>query len=302
MLVKMRDPTLANPFVVGEPIAGDSLFIGRHSIFKWLDEQCRKIGSSTPLIIEGMPGIGKTSILKQVASGRLNEGIIPVYFDLGEMPSESLSDFLWSIAKSTMKSLELHGLQEPSLEKRLLILRPWQAFNQHFWQYIPQAVGERKLLFAFDDMNALISSGKDKDNLAALRHKLFSLFESQNNFQLLLALTGRFEAFDPLNLAPFQNALNLRIPAFTQDETIELLRLAGSFPVFSDLVAYIYELTGGHPGDLQTLCYALHNQGREQRLRQITMADIVFILENQFQPRDFHTAVYRRKSEHSIQL
>jgi hypothetical protein len=302
MLVKMRDSTLTNPFVVGEPIAGDSLFIGRQSIFIWLQEQTRKNGGSTPLILEGMPGIGKTSILKQVMSGRLNEGIIPVYFDLNELPSESLSDFLWSIAKSTMKSLELHGFQEPSLEKRLLVLRPWQAFNQHFWQYIPQAVGERKILFAFDNFNSIVNNGRDNEKLAVLRQRLFSLFESQDNIQMLVTLTGRFEAFDLNSLAPFQNARNQRVPAFTEDETNELLRQAGSFPIFSDLVSYIYELTGGHPGDIQRLCHTLHERGRKNRLRQITLADIVFALENNFQPRDFHTAVYRRKSEHSIQL
>ncbi len=302
MLVKMRDPALSNPFVVGEPISGDSLFIGRQAIFNWLLEQSKIDGGSTPLILAGMPGIGKSSILKQVMSGRLGEGIIPTYVDLIDLSSESLSSFLWSIAKSTMRSLELHGIQEPALEKRLLVLRPWQAFNQHFWQYIPQAIGERLLLFAFDNYNALISYGRDYDNLAAFRQRLFSLFDSQDNVRILLTLTGRIEAFDPISLAPFQNARYLRVPAFTLDEATELLRQAGSFPIFSDLSAYIYELTGGHPGDIQRLCHTLHEQGRVHKLRQITIADIVFNLDNYFQPRDFVTAIYRRKSEHSIQV
>ena len=302
MLVKMRDPTLSNPFVVGEPISGDSIFVGRQSIFGWLQEKSRNREGSTPLILEGMPGIGKSSILKQVMSGRLGVGIIPVFIDLIDMPTDNLSDFLWSIAKSTMRSLELIRIHEPSLEKRLLVLRPWQAFYQHFWQYIPQVIGEQTLVFAFDNFNALISNRRDYDELAALRQRLFSLFNSQDNVRILVTLIGRFEAFDPMNLAPFQNALNLRVPAFTLDEVTDLLRQAGSFPIFSDLLAYIYELTGGHPGDIQRLCHTLHEQGRVRKLRQITIADIVFTLENQFQPRDFDTAVYRRKAEHTILL
>lgn len=302
MLVKMRDATLTNPFVIDGPVTNGAMFVGREHGFQWLRDEIAATSKLPPLAVEGPVGLGKTSFLKQIAAGRLGDSVIPIYLDIHELPLENLTEFLWTLAKITMAGLERQKIDGPTMEKRLLILRPWQAFNRHFWLRLPVSSGGRPILFLADNFDTMIADEFENRNVKVYRHRLFELFQSDHRIMVLFTLNGRIEAYDPQSLSPFDIAKSYRLPIFTPQETNELLNRAMSFPVFTDLSTFVHDLTGGHPGDLQRLCHALHEYGKWRRLRQITLADVLAVLEFQLQPKLFHTAVYRRRDKLSLQI
>jgi hypothetical protein len=301
MLVKMRDATLSNPFVIDGPITNDGMFVGRDLGFQWLSDEISTTPSLPPLAIEGPEGIGKTSFLKQIYAGRLGDSVVPIYLDIKELPFENLTEFLWALAKITMAGLERRSIDGPTMEKRLLILRPWQAFNHHFWHQLTKSAGGRSILFLVDNFDEVVASEFEDRAKNINRNRLFELFQSDHQIVVFFSLKGRIEAYDPQNLAPFDIARSYRLSFFTHQETNELLIQAMSFPVFTDLSTFIHDLTSGHPGDLQRLGHALHEYGSSRRLRQITLVDVLAVLENQLQPKVFHTAVHRRRDELSLQ-
>lgn len=301
MLVKMRDTTLSNPFVIDGPVTNDEMFIGRGQGFDWLRDEIAATSKPSPLAVEGPEGLGKTSFLQQIASGRLGNSFIPIHLDIDELPLKNLTEFLWTLAKFTMAGLEKQNIDGPTMEKRLLILRPWQAFNHHFWHRLTASSGDRTILFLADNFDSIVADEFENRTVNIYRHRLFELFQTVHRIVILFTLNGRIEAYDPQSLTPFDFAKSYRLPVFTLQETNELLIRAMSFPVFSDLSTFVHDLTGGHPGDLQRLCHALHEYGRSRRLRQITLADVLAVLESQLRPKVFHTAVYRRRDKLSLQ-
>lgn len=302
MLVKMRDPTLSNPFVVDEPVTNEEMFVGRNQGFEWLMDDISSNSRLPPLAIEGPEGMGKTSFLKQILGGRLGNSVIPIYLDLKELPFKNLTEFLWSLAKITMAGFEGQSIDGPTMEKRLLILRPWQAFNHHFWRQLTTATGGRAILFLVDNFDEVIADEFEDQTMNIYRHRLFELFQTDPKIVVLFTLKSRIETYDQRSLSPFDNAKSYRLKFFTQQETNELLIRAMSFPVFTDLSIFIHDLISGHPGDLQRLGHALHEYGSSRRLRQITMVDILAVLEHQLQPKVFHTAVHRRRDELALQF
>lgn len=302
MLVKMRDPSLSNPFVVGGPVIDEALFVGRERAFRWLEDEIYSDRKRFPLVIEGADGLGKTSFLKQITMRRLGNSVIPIYLDVSQLPLENLAEFLWKLSKVTMAGLKGQQIDRPTLEKRLLILRPWQAFNQHFWQKIPKSSDGRPIIFLIDNFDTLVAPKSEDQIVSVYRQRLYELFTTNDRFVVLFTLQARIETYDPKSLFPFDIARRYRLPPFSLEETTEILTRAMSFPVYSDLSTFLYELTGGYPSDLQCLCHTLHDYGSERNLRQITLADVLAVLETRLQPKDFQTAVYRRLNEISIQF
>lgn len=301
MLVKMRDTTLSNPFVIDGPVTNDEMFVGRDQGFQWIRDEISSALKLPPLAIEGPEGMGKTSFLKQIHSGRLGASVVPIYLDVKELPVENLTEFLWSLAKITMAGLERHSIDGPTMEKRLLILRPWQAFNHHFWHQLEETAGGRSILFLLDNFDEVVADEFEDRTKNVYRKRLFELFKTNQRIVVLFTLKGRIEAYDPQSLSPFDIARSYRLSFFSQQETNDLLNRAMSFPVFDDLSTFVHNLTGGHPGDLQCLGYALHEYGSSRRLRQITLVDVLAVLEHQLQPKEFQTAVHRRRDEISLQ-
>jgi hypothetical protein len=302
MLVKMRDATLSNPFVIDGPVTGEEMYVGRDQCFEWLMGEISNTSRLPPLAIEGPEGMGKTSFLKQILAGRLGDSVIPIYLDIQELPFENLTEFLWALAKITMAGLARQSIDAPTMEKRLLILRPWQAFNHHFWRQLTTATGGRAILFLVDNFDQVITDEFEDQTMNIYRHRLFELFQTDHKIVALFTLKSRIEAYDPKSLSPFDIAKSYRLSLFTRQETNELLIRAMSFPVYTDLSGFVHDLTGGHPGDLQRLGHALHEYGSSRRLRQITLVDVLAVLEYQLQPKVFQTAVHRRRDELTLQF
>jgi hypothetical protein len=67
--------------------------------------------------------------------------------------------------------------------------------------------------------------------------------------------------------------------------------------MLEDAHHYVYELTRGHPRDVQRFGHALFAHNEKLGLKTITVSDIFSILEGTLRPADFYTPVYRRRAK-----
>ncbi|HOW63730.1 MAG TPA: N-6 DNA methylase [Candidatus Paceibacterota bacterium] len=73
-------PLQCSPYVVGSPIDPKSkLFFGREDIIQQINRTLRTEGPSTIILLEGNRRVGKSSLLKRLASGNMPPEWIPVY-------------------------------------------------------------------------------------------------------------------------------------------------------------------------------------------------------------------------------
>src|SRR5262249_39797740 len=74
-------PIEPNPFIVGNPIRGEKMFYGREDDFRYVRVKLEGASQGVVIVFCGERRVGKSSILYQVAGGKLGERFIPVFVD-----------------------------------------------------------------------------------------------------------------------------------------------------------------------------------------------------------------------------
>ena len=92
-------PIEPNPFIVGNPIRTEKMFYGREDDFRYVRTKLEGTSQGVVIVFCGERRAGKSSILYQVAGGRLGERFIPVFVDLQEMVIASDSEFFARISR-----------------------------------------------------------------------------------------------------------------------------------------------------------------------------------------------------------
>jgi hypothetical protein len=90
--------TGSNPYSVDEAVADPVMFFGHSEVFDWIGRILEKELPDEPLILFGRPGVGKSSILKQLELGRLGEGTAVIQPEIKKLPRENLTGFVWALA------------------------------------------------------------------------------------------------------------------------------------------------------------------------------------------------------------
>jgi KaiC/GvpD/RAD55 family RecA-like ATPase len=283
-----------NPFVFDRPVDDSDIFANREFALSWVfDNLDNEV--STPMIIEGAPGIGRTTFLKQVRKEGYLLDIVPIYVNLKELPLTSFSEFLWVFGKSVVRGLSDNGLSAPPLEKRMLVLRPWQAFQKIFWQPLMASYSGRRLLLILDNMEHLAHQSTSPETNRAYRQYLHELLEESQGMKVLASIAGRMATYDPMDIAPFHQSFNYRLSHFTEMQTYELINQNRMLDIFLPVATYIYSLTGGHPADIQRLCHAIFERMKSYNIRVVTVADVVATLRTELKPADFRRPVHHQR-------
>ncbi|MFY9570226.1 MAG: two-component regulator propeller domain-containing protein, partial [Blastocatellia bacterium] len=92
-------PVEPNPFIVGNPIRTEKMFFGREDDFRYVRTKLEGTSQGVVIVFCGERRVGKSSILYQVAGGRLGARFIPVFVDLQEMVIASDSEFFARISR-----------------------------------------------------------------------------------------------------------------------------------------------------------------------------------------------------------
>ncbi len=289
-----------NPFTPDRPVWQDLEFIGREDDIDHVREaiaRSRSSGDSTanaPFVICGPPGIGKTSLLYRLANGTLPENASVLYADFSSMDPSSLSIFLWQLAKAIMGSMTDQGLVAPQIEKRMLILNPELVFRQRFWTPLLSRAHSTPLVLAWDNIDALSRQGRGNDNLPAVRTYLYHLLQTNEPVHLLLTITGRLEAVGKDALSPFRLTRSHRLANLNKERTVRLIQRSDQMNVIEPVADFIFELTNGHPGDTHRLCHSLYERHNTRGHVQLTIADVIAVLQHDLQASDFFGRLYHR--------
>ncbi|UCG23773.1 MAG: ATP-binding protein [Chloroflexota bacterium] len=297
---QIENPLPENPFTPDIPVVEGFNFVGRRQAIYWLQGNLGQAPSNSPLTISGGPGMGKTSFLNQLSIGGLGSGVGVLYTDIRSLDSINLSAFLWGLAKAIMAGMERQDLSGPTIEKRMLVLNPRLVFKQRFWKPLLNRSHETPLLLAWDNFDSLAETTNGDHNIQTLRAFLYGLLESGAPIDLLITVTGRVEAIAENSLSPFRLTNSYQLTGLSQNQTLQLARSSELMPIFDSVGALIHEVTAGHPTDVQRLCHALFNRHIERKHGQITVADVLAVLQHELSPSDFRGAVYSRLARASF--
>ena len=283
-----------NPFVFDRPVDDSDILISREQELYWVFENLDN-AISIHLTIDGAPGIGRTTFLRQVQRGGHLFNIVPIYINLRQLPLTSFAEFLWGFGKTIVRGLSDIGLSAPPLEKPMLILRPWQAFQKTFWRQLMASYNGRCLLFILDNFETLANKSISPETNRAYRQYLYELLEKSPDTYALISIAGRMATYEPMELAPFHQSFSYRLTHFSEAQTYELINQNNLLNILQPVATYIYSLTRGHPGDIQRLCHAIFERLQAYDLRVITVADVVSTLRTELRPGDFRTPVHHQR-------
>ncbi len=273
----MTDQTMQNPYIVQGPVRQERLFFGQDTLFAWIRSNLEAVTGRHWMALFGPPRSGKSSIFHQVANGRLGEFVLPVLVDVSELQLESPALFYRSLAETAVGALRHQGISLPEPDPAGYVDRARHTFDQKLLQPILEGREEFKLLFLFDNVEAILPAIDGGilppdilENLALLLRKyeaIFALFAVAQEADLALR-----QALSFLHEADQQTVQTLSLKAATA-----LIRQPISYTVVQDVAHYIYELTEGYPFTLQLFGYALYERQAKLNLRTITVADVVAV-------------------------
>jgi hypothetical protein len=283
-----------NPFIPERPARLGREFVGRQDVFQAVRNSLGKAPVGNPLVVCGPPGIGKTSFLLRLVEGALEERVGVLYTDFQAMDTSAFSGFLWQLAKAIMAGLREQELPLVSIEKRMLLLNPQLVFRQRFWNPLLMRAHSTPLLLAWDNFDMLSKQAWGNRELQSIRAYLYDLLETDAPVDVLMSITGRVEALAESALGPFHLATSQRLTNLSKEQTLALIAGSERMRVPQNVADYIYYLTSGHPRDTQRICHSLYQRHFARGQIQVTIADLVAVLQEDLMPKDFHGLLYDR--------
>jgi AAA+ ATPase superfamily predicted ATPase len=286
---------MENPYVFDSVLEPNEIFVGRQEEMHWIRSNLEVSNPRSPLILNGQPGIGKSSLLKRIERGKLASNHIIVYLDLKQLPLDDMRHFLWDLAKQAISSLLLQGIEPPLPQKRMFSSLPRKAFKDNFWHPLMKHT-DRDIFFLFDHADALAGGANNGTIQRDIREYFYDLFNNEQRNNYLFSMTYRPESFNKDLFKPFEISISMRMSYLTQIETEILMMKPAKYLMLKEALRYIYDLTKGHPRDVQRIGHALFFRNEKLGLKTITVSDISSILEGTLQPADFYTPVYGRRA------
>ncbi|RKZ00522.1 MAG: hypothetical protein DRQ10_04075, partial [Candidatus Hydrothermota bacterium] len=246
---------LVNPYIVGRPVDGTEAFVGRRDIIKSVPELLAN-PQNTLVIIQGPRRSGKTSTLRQLERTMPRERFEPLFFDLQPYTEVPLGELLWSIAKSVARRIGIEVLKRDEFDN------DGRYFEEEFIPKVNEALGDRRLVFLFDEFDVLDPGTEQKlSKRTAVRSfvPFMDRFIQRNPGPALIFAIGRF----PEDLSVrFIRLLRYAARSFDvwvlpREDAVQLIKLAekkGTLKFEDGAVERILFLSGGHPYATQLIC------------------------------------------------
>lgn len=229
-------------------------------------------------MLHGQRRTGKTSILYQLANGRLGANFVPVLIDMQELAldvnhtGDLLSEIAYQLARAARKAgVAIEEPDEARFEKA-----PTRTFNR-FLDALEDSLGERHVVIMLDEFELIegkITEGKVDANILGYFR---SLMQHRAGLVFLFTGTHRLEemSHDYWSIL-FNIALYRRVSFLKQEEAVRLIRqpVAGKLDVDQLAVEKIISLTSGHAYFIQLICWALVNHCNAQERNYATLNDV----------------------------
>jgi len=306
-------PIEPNPFIVGNPIRTEQMFYGREDDFRYVRTKLEGTNQGVVIVFCGERRAGKSSILYQVAGGRLGERFIPVFIDLQEMVIASDSEFFARISRviaeavaraNSRQALEpaaAHGSggtidkvalagggpagspSQTALAQTLTVRvpefdgrNPYPVFLD-FLDDVLASIGGRTLLILMDEYELLegkVDEGKLSNELFTF---LAGLMDNKERLALIFTGSRRLEERDKKYWRELlRRSLFRKVGFLSEKDTARLITepVEGRVVYGRGVMDVVYRLTAGQPFYTQVICQNVVDYMNEHRQNWVTVADL----------------------------
>ena len=288
---------IPNPYITGKAISDKNMFFGREDIFSFVkDKLSRSVKDG--IVLYGGRRTGKTSILNQIANGRLGDEFVPVFIDMQEMAGVDTHGFFRSIAQKVIEALKIWINLSPEDQKNLNELCQKfddktisfdQSFNDLINYVIPKLEG-KYLIFLVDEYEILstkVSNGDLTDNifpyLRSLMQKLIFIYSGSRNIE------GRDtqEWNVMLNIVPTKE-----VSFLNREDAIALITkpVEGFLKYDKKAIERLLRLTVGQPFFTQNICSHIVDNSNDRKQNRVRVEDVDIACHNLVDSPPYHLA------------
>ena len=268
-----------NPYIVGSPVSGLDMFFGRRDIFEWIRLNLVGAHHDQPLIIAGQRRTGKTSVLKQIENGRLGNRYVAIFLDLQGFYIEDSVGFLWELASSASLNLDAYQIDAPVLDEDRFFANPYREFQEQWLTPILEALGQRRLLFLFDETEVMEERFRNGRLDRSIFDYLRSLVQNNPDISMIFGMGHKLETFSQESIRLFNIALFKQISYLSPIAAAELISKPVPYEVSGDTIKAILRLTSGHPYYTQLVCHTLFERWQMNEIDVPTADYIPQIIE-----------------------
>jgi AAA+ ATPase superfamily predicted ATPase len=268
---------ISNPYVVGNPVQ-ENLFVGREDILRWLEELWAMRHQRQSVVLYGHRRMGKTSILRNVASC-LGAEVKVAYINLLNMgaTSQGVGEVLMAITDAISEAV---GCTPPS-DADLLNL-PYRTFERYLKQVEAHLSGGLIVaLDEFEKIEELIEAEKiPKDFMGYLR----GLVQMSSKVAFAFAGLHTLEEMTADYFQPFfASVIPIHVGFLQPGATRQILANPDEdFPLdyTPEALDQIYALTAGQPYLVQLVGFQLVRRYNDFVFEQGRSRDPVFTVED----------------------
>ncbi|MEP7285157.1 MAG: ATP-binding protein [Chloroflexota bacterium] len=277
-----NDP-IRNPYDPQRPTSDPAMFFGREDVFAFIRQQLVAGRRPQGMAIIGQRGIGKTSVLLQVAH-QIEPRYITAYIDLADVRFEEVGGLYAAMADAARLALETAGLSTyrlpPIPEDPAVDLLAW--FSESYLDVTLSALrNNRRLIFLFDETSKLLDAIDRRDVPEDFDNTLSSLIARDERMAIIFAVDAdeehRLEGFGPLN----DPLLHTRLGMLDDTAAEALIRIPSApyYEVYLDAIEGILAMTGGHPYLLHVLNGLLWERAvAQEQSGPVTLSDVSAVL------------------------
>lgn len=257
---------LLNPYIAGNPLKDRSAFFGRDDIVREVTQMLNHPDEKA-IVLYGQRRIGKTTILLQIDQKLTTEGnFTPVYFDLQDRASSTLSDVLYKLAQTIS-----HRLKQP-----LPVLENFDADGSYFMKmFLPEIIkfsAPSGLVLLFDEFDVMDSPEHNHAGQEFFPY-LRSIIADIENVKFIFVIGRRPEELSTETLSTFKGIRATRVSLLGKDAIESVIRQsekAESLFWSDDAVAQIWTWTQGHTYFTQLLCSVIWERLQEKATNKET--------------------------------
>jgi len=305
-------PIEPNPFIVGNPIRTEKMFYGREDDFRYVRTKLEGTSQGVVIVFCGERRAGKSSILYQVAGGRLGNRFIPVFIDLQEMVIASDSEFFGRISRvisdavaraNSRQEIEPAAVKGPGgTVDRVALSAATQEGTSHavlaqatrigvpdfdgrnpypvfldFLDEVLASIGRRTLLILMDEYELLegkVDEGKLSSELFTF---LAGLMDNKERLALIFTGSRRLEERDRKYWRELlRRSLFRKVGFLSEGDTARLITepVEGRVVYGRGVLDVVYRLTAGQAFYTQVICQNVVDYMNEHQQNWVTVADL----------------------------
>ncbi|MFN2124539.1 MAG: tetratricopeptide repeat protein [Candidatus Promineifilaceae bacterium] len=240
---------LSNPYIAGNPVRGETYFVGRTDILRDVLALFRN-PQANAIVLYGQRRIGKTSILLELEQQLAESGAyLPVYFDLHDKSDLSLSEILYRLAEQVSRHVDGIIVDRAHFDKEGSFFRN---------DFLPAAVcpTSKKLIFLFDEFDVLDRPYKGQVGATFLPY-LRRWVAPICDVQFVLAMGRRPDELSTQTLNTFRQAQLRHVSLMDTSESLAIVRQSEqnhSLHWSDSGINRTFYWTQGHPYLTQLLC------------------------------------------------